>query len=270
MDVVFRASDIGFSDVYDIGAFRAIDNGIITSANVMLDGIDAVSALERLRDRPQVSIEWQRNLWERPVLPPEQVPTLVDEEGMFAWGHDKKSPLYAHASYEDAYCEFEAEIELCRAHAGRLPVCTGTFSFDGPLERAFLDVCEKYCIVVNPYCYEYFPANEGVTDPGYQMVVLGPDMLCKDQPHWYDLAFFAEYDPIYWIREVSLKDSGSYLITMHPGYVDDHVERTSSMTMHRVREYEFAVSDCVKSWIDERGIRSFNQEMMLDHLHIGR
>ncbi len=270
MDVVFRASDIGFSDVYDIGAFRAIDRGIITSANVMLDGIDAVASLERLRDRPRVSIEWQRNLWERPVLPAEQVPTLVDERGMFAWGHDKKSPLYARASYEDSYREFEAELNLCLAHAGRLPVCTGTFSFDGAIEQAFLDICGKYGIAVNPYCYEYFPFNEGVTSAGYQMVVLGPDMLDKEQHRWYDLGFFNEYDPISWIHEVPLKDDGAYLITMHPGYVDDHVERTSSMTMHRIREYEFAVSGRVKDWIGERDIHVLNQEEMLNRLHMGR
>lgn len=266
MDVVFRASDIGFSDVYDIGAFRAIDNGVITSANVMLDGIDAVPALERLRERPYISIEWQRNLWEHPVLPPGQVPSMVNGDGMFAWGHDKKSPLYGRATYDDSYREFRAEVELCLQHAGRLPVCTGTFSFEGELEQAFLDVCEEFGIAVNPYSYDLFPSNAKYAGMNYSMVVLGPDMLHQESPHWYDLSYFAEYDPIAWIREVPLEDDGRYLITMHPGFVDDHVEQTSSMTMHRIREYEFAVSKEVRAWVDECGMDVMNQKEMLEHL----
>lgn len=268
MDVVFRASDIGFSDIYDMGAFRAIDHGVITSANVMIDGIDAVPALRKLRERPQVSIEWQRNLWERPILPPEQVPSMVDGRGMFAWGHDKKSPLYANATYDDSYREFKAEIELCIEHAGRAPVCSGTFSFEGELERAYLDVCNEYGIVVNPYSYDLFPANEAYAESGYTMVVLGPDMLHQGESHWYDLAYYAEYDPVAWIHEVGLDRDGKYLITMHPGFVDDHVARTSSMTMHRIREYEFAVSPDILAWTNESGMRVMNQREMLDSLGV--
>lgn len=266
MNVVFRASDIGFSDIYDIGIFRAIDEGIITSANVMLDGNHVKEALLFLKERPWISIEWQRNLWEKSVLSHDEIPTLVDENGYFLWGHDHASPYLKMAKYEECYKEFEAEILMCKELAGRFPVCSGTFSFEGELERAYQDVCKKYGILINPYQYDLFPDHKGVTNPKYKMVVLGPDMLKNKESVGYDLAYYYEYDPIHWIQQMDFNEDMNYLITMHPGFVDDHVATYSSMTLHRVKEYMFATSPEIKEWIVKMNFKVLNQESMLKRL----
>ena len=50
---------------------------------------------------PWLSVGWHRHLWERPVLDPKEVPSLVDENGRFKWGH-RKNHLMKEATYEDA------------------------------------------------------------------------------------------------------------------------------------------------------------------------
>ena len=50
---------------------------------------------------------------------------------------------------------------------------------------------------------------------------------------------------------------------MHPGFVDYHVATNSSMRLHRIKEYEFAISEKTKQWIKENKIEIVNQKDML-------
>ena len=48
MKLVVRADDVGYSQVCNIGTFETLDNGIITSVDIMFDTPGTVDALERL------------------------------------------------------------------------------------------------------------------------------------------------------------------------------------------------------------------------------
>jgi len=50
MKLIIRADDAGYTDVCNIGAFEPIDNGVVTSADVMLDCSGTEDALRRLRE----------------------------------------------------------------------------------------------------------------------------------------------------------------------------------------------------------------------------
>lgn len=71
--MIVRADDVGYTHVFNIGTFESIDNGIVTSADVMLESPGTVEALEFLRERPWLSIGWHSHFWFSPVLPVEQV-----------------------------------------------------------------------------------------------------------------------------------------------------------------------------------------------------
>ena len=110
--LVYRADDIGYTKAFDLGALRAFDEGIATSADVMFDSYNTIEVLKELKKRPWISIGWHRHLWNRPVLSPEEVPSLVDEEGRFKWRHNFNERK-KEATYEDAYKELCAELDLC-------------------------------------------------------------------------------------------------------------------------------------------------------------
>ena len=50
--MIVRADDVGYTIVNNIGAFESIENGVVTSADVMLDCPGTIDALERLKDMP--------------------------------------------------------------------------------------------------------------------------------------------------------------------------------------------------------------------------
>lgn len=49
--LVFRVDDVGYTPAYDMGAFKAFECGIASSADVMFDSPDTVAALTWLKDK---------------------------------------------------------------------------------------------------------------------------------------------------------------------------------------------------------------------------
>ena len=81
--MIVRADDIGHSKVCNIGTFEAIENGVVTSADVMLDSPGTEDALERLKAYPWLSVGWHMHMWGAPVLDPKRVPSLIEKGGQF-------------------------------------------------------------------------------------------------------------------------------------------------------------------------------------------
>ena len=163
--LIFRVDDVGYTPVYDLGVYKVFEAGIGSSADVMLDSPDTVGALNWLKDKPWLSVGWHRHLWESPVLPPEEVPSMVDSEGRFKWRH-RHPELMAEVTYEDAYKEFMAQAELCKLILGRYPDIATDRGTDIPLEQAFTDVLDQCGIV-----YGHFSSA-----PGHRM-----NKVCKEE-----------------------------------------------------------------------------------------
>ncbi len=143
--MVYRADDLGYSPIYDEGFFKAIEDGIVTSADIMMDFPDSVPALERLRDDyPWVSIGWHSgHLWGWPVAGADKVPGMVNEEGRFKWRKNRK--LQDEVSFEAAYIEYKAEIELYISVMGKAPDTTSPF-MTRPIAPARAKFCDEYGI----------------------------------------------------------------------------------------------------------------------------
>ena len=262
--LVVREDDVGYTLAFDLGAFRAIDEGIVTAADVMLDSPHTVEALKWLRERPWISIGWHRHLWESPVLPPEEVPSLVDEEGRFKWRH-RHPELKKEATYEDAYKELKAELELCKEVYGRVPDTASVHEDGSELERAMADVCREYDLNVNIVRPEKgYPAlmqqNEKFKDIKYYSAIkILSANLPNGQDSVYDLSCFNDYQPARMIKNITWdEDDEIYITGGHPGYLDDHILAESRCTLHRCRELQMCIDPEVKQWIIDNKIELVN------------
>ncbi|MGN1054189.1 MAG: ChbG/HpnK family deacetylase, partial [Erysipelotrichaceae bacterium] len=74
--LIIRADDFGYTRIHNLGTFEAIDNGIVTSVDMMLDTPGSIDAMERIKDYPWISIGWHAHFWGRPVLDPSEVPSM--------------------------------------------------------------------------------------------------------------------------------------------------------------------------------------------------
>ena len=227
--LLVREDDVGYTLAFDLGAMKAIDEGIVTAADVMLDSPHTVEALKWLKERPWVSIGWHRHLWESPVLPASEVPSLVDEEGRFKWRHNFNERK-KEATYEDAYKELCAELDLCKEVYGRYPD-TATLRADNiPLEWAMRDVCREYQINTIFWDFIGHGRRAGSTTSTSPLA---------DKKARYDLANFKDYDPVQDILNLTWTYDGEVQRTGgHPGYLDDHILAESTCNIHRPKELQ--------------------------------
>ena len=63
MKLIIRIDDVGYTEVHNLGSWKAIEQGIATSADVMLDTPGTEDALRRLRDYPWISVGWHSHFW---------------------------------------------------------------------------------------------------------------------------------------------------------------------------------------------------------------
>jgi hopanoid biosynthesis associated protein HpnK len=82
--VIFSADDFGLSEAVNDGIERAHRDGLLGSASLMVAGEAAEDAVRRARKMPGLSVGLHLVVIEGPaVLPPAQIPDLVDAAGLF-------------------------------------------------------------------------------------------------------------------------------------------------------------------------------------------
>ncbi len=255
MKVVFRADDVGYTNVHNMGTWEAIDNGVVTAADFMLDCPGFEDACENLKKRPWISIGWHTHFWGRPVLDPSEVPSMVDENGKFKWRKNRKAVL--DIDYEEAVKECRAQVERCKELTGRIPVCCGDAM--GPLGKALRTVCDEYGIA-----YGYL-GGEGYNHTPREVREEYKDLNIQE---WVDYSGkhtkslkeedFCFYDPAGAIMEMPIDDSVIYVRSQHPGYLDTYVLAESSCTVPRVKDVEALTSPQLKQWILDNKIELIN------------
>lgn len=279
MKLVVRADDVGYSNVCNIGTFETVDDGIVTSMDLMLDTPGTEDALERMKKYPWISTGWHTHFWGSPVLGGDRVPTLFDRE-RDGFRKDLNSD---EVSYEEALAECRAEMERCVRILGKAPDVGGSFvNADSKFGKAVLQVHKEYGIIT-----DFMGVVTEKTNPVYcsgekwrerKIFVRGLDEYCRplrQEPlaasGWTDsIAAVAEYDPIrYYVEDeshlLSVNDGSITVHAWHPGYVDyyvykrgDHSPGAPCFKDIRTVDAHALCSPEVKNWIRENKIELIN------------
>ena len=119
--LIVTADDYGMCDVVDKAIDAGIENGIITSTNVMLN-METLQNAKDLRVRfPHISIGVHWNVTTgKPLSNPKEIPTLVDRDGNF-WpiGEFRKRYSRKLISSDDLEKELEAQYMLFEQTCGK-------------------------------------------------------------------------------------------------------------------------------------------------------
>lgn len=119
--LIITADDYGMCDEVDKAIDAGIENGIITTTNVMLN-METLHNARNLRTRyPHISIGVHFNVTTgKPVLDPKEIPTLVDDGGSF-WSINEFKRRYSKKliATADLERELEAQYALFEATCGQ-------------------------------------------------------------------------------------------------------------------------------------------------------
>jgi len=277
MKLIVKADDFGYTKSYNDGTIDAIENGVVTVVDLMLDTPGAEDAMRRIRDYPWISVGWHGgHFWGRPVADVHLVPSMVNSEGKFKWRRDRS--LQKTVVYEEALIEMRAEVERCISIMGRAPQFTEV-NGDSAMDRARKEVCSEYgikhgfdeihamgkTILADD---EYKVCRIYKVDPGFQYPgASNPEVsrqLAKGEKVDYrdDIARLKkEYHPIdHFLNYLKTDADLTYLSSWHPGYCDDYIGNESSMAYCRDIDVANLCSIELKRWIIENHVELVNYE----------
>jgi len=117
--LIINADDFGLSPGVSSGIVRAHLDGILTSTSYMVNFPWSEELAPLLQQAPDLGVGVHLNLTTgSPVLPPQQVPSLVDEAGRFS----KSLPrIQFRIKPDEALREWSAQVDKCSRLLGRLP-----------------------------------------------------------------------------------------------------------------------------------------------------
>lgn len=270
MKLIVRADDYGYTKTYNDGTIASIENGIVTTVDIMLDTPGAMDALERIKAYPWISVGWHAHFWGRPVLDPDEVPSMVDETGRFKFRKDQG--LKATCAFEEVLKESRAQINRCMKVLGRVPDTAWIQNTGTDFEKARQHVCDEYGIQCNVASK---PDYQGVLVEAHEkhrhLNIYMPNQPATVYQKCYsdDYRIRMEYDPVqyYLGDEGDILDKHIALTAWHPGYLDDYIMSESRMGECRVMDVRALCSAEIKQWVINNGIELVNHRDALYDTH---
>lgn len=202
--LVTRGDDSGMCHTANVAVLKAFEEGILRNTSLMVPCPAFEEAAEMFCDLDGLCVglhaclnaEWDEVRW-GPVLPPEVVPSLVDEDGYL---FQTTQALHANGPDPDEMmAEIAAQLELARARGLDIVYidCHMGFSWIADLEERVPRFAEREGLIYRPEGLSRLPDGQGEFENPVQEL----------------------------IGRLEAAEPGTYLIVGHPGYDNEEMAR---------------------------------------------
>lgn len=266
MKLLTQGDDFGYTPAVTYGIVDAIDRGSLTCTGLFVNMPATGLAVSFMEDRPQACFGLDFNIMVgRCISDPKDIPHLAHEDGTFIT-HDERNrdprfrtpegmaELFPHDEmYREMRAQYKRFLKLCGAKPGYLN--PHALMYDGytqvirELSEEFhvpfsLDIQERYGFA-NIFTLQI---QEMMKRPGG----------APHKPRTPDEALLAQVhkDPLrdlYAYQDYLLEHDFATL-GGHPGYVDEELMESSSLSLERLRDQAFLMSQELKNWIVEHDV----------------
>ena len=241
MKLIMRADDLGFSEAVNLGIYKAVKDGVITSVGIMTNMEQAYAGYELLKDF-DIALGQHTNICAgRPLTDPKLIPSLVQENGEFCSSREIRNRQVDTVVVEEAEREIEAQYLRFKEITGREPdyfECHAVISQN--FFTALKNVAKKYGLFYENILFDQeFEKENNIY--GIAMAKLNEQML---------------YDPKEYVENNLdfIKNHDISVMVFHPGYLDQYILEHSSFTLIRAMECDFLCSKWLKDWLKNNKI----------------
>ena len=250
--LIVVADDFGFSEAYSLGAIKAWKEGIVTALSLMPNMAAAPFAVELAkREAPGACLVQHTNFVQgRPCSDPRDIPSMVDENGLFyrssKWKSedpgDKKCVGHVVVTKEDCKKETRSQLERFKELTGACPI-----HFEG------------------------HSVGTKAVNEAFAEVAAETGIHCSSAPEIETDTLFAAHELLFALKDRSMLDTmmsdpraehflnDDYglltspfeinILHFHPGYLDAYLLDNTSLTLPRCRDLEVLCDPRVREWL---------------------
>lgn len=254
--LLVQADDLAISHATTLGILDSIRHGIVRNTGLFTNRPDAAFAAERMRELDGVDVGIDLNMVTgRPVLPPSQVPTLVDADGRLrtkglikrehtVTGSDGLHTIFEIEPFDHDETLAEAQAQFRRFYdlMGRAPAYSHHHSLISPmLDQVLHEVSAEFGVSVMDDLYRFDHAPMVPTT--WYGQPFGPAEQVASDP----VAAFESLLP-------AIAESELSLLILHPGYVDADLLDISTFSVIRARDTQLVTDPGVTRALADAGI----------------
>lgn len=243
--ILLRADDLGYSRAVNYGIYDAIHNGVINNVGVMTNMPSTTMGLDLLKNE-DIDYGMHTDITNgKPVLPASEVPSLVDQNGFF-----KRSRIY-RANYgsnkpdfvnlDEVVAEIDAQYQKFLKLVGRKPdYFEGHAVMSDNFIKGLHIVAKKYNLPLLDFSFDGHPIS----------------FKKKTQFNVYMESMKPNYHPEKVVEDMvkHAEDVDIPMMVCHPGYLDQYILNTSSLTVPRTQEVDMAMSEKTKKLLEDNHI----------------
>lgn len=246
--LIVNADDFGRTAGINRGIVLAHDTGIVTSTTLMVAYPAASEAAALAKSRPSLGVGLHVALTGgAPVLPPAQLPTLVDQDGRLP----AKPEALRKAHPRELMAEARAQVRRFRELMGRLPT-----HFDSHHHSHELPAVLEVLVTLS------WETGRPVRSPSPQVRerLRAETILTNDQfiDAFYDGGATLEN----LIALLGRLGDGTTELMCHPAVVDDELRGSSAYAEPRARELEVLTHADARAKLQALGIQLANYEAL--------
>ena len=277
--LIVNADDYGRTLSISQGIVKAHREGIVTSTTAMVNMPGIEESLQLAQQEPDLGlgVHLVFTAWQ-PLLPPRQVPSLVDSDGKF-WRADAWQIRLDHIDLDELWAEWQAQIARFRDLAGQPDHldCHHFVHVYPTIFELYLKLAQHENLPVRIPFETQTTNDEGTlnlaADLGISseivtaIVKANRDILRKysvRHPDHFIGGFFGS-DNLKTERLLSILKSipeGLSELMTHPGLVDEALRQTSSYNWQREREVELLSDPDVKERLQSLDIELVNFKVL--------
>lgn len=251
--LIVNADDFGRTRGISRGIMQSHLEGVVTSTTALLNMPDTTQALGEVRQLcPSLGVGVHLNITQgQPLLPASQVPSLVDEEGVFHLFH-KKPELVRSINLEELRSEWQVQIEKFLSF-GVQPDHFDSHQhvsyFSQDVMRVMLALAREYSVAVRCPAYGY---------PNLIDRQAGQSLLAEygiNAPHSCLTEFFGdEISTAMVVHLISELPDGTHELMCHPGYSDAYLDQTSVYSRQRDLEMDILTHASVQAALKDNQV----------------
>ncbi|MCL1996339.1 MAG: carbohydrate deacetylase [Defluviitaleaceae bacterium] len=250
--LVINADDFGYTPGVTYGIIEAYKNGIVSSTTALTVSNHFFSAMEAAQKLcPMLPIGLHLTLTlngAKPILPKEQVPSLVDADGFFL-KLDVFEQKVSDVSTDEIYMEWEAQFSRF-LESGQEPSHLDSHHYVHSKNQKILEVALRLA-KNHDLPLRAVPSNEG--NSHLLQYYNGTKTTDELLPQFYGAG--ANFENLKEMIDYICESQNHFFeINVHPAFLDAPLQEYSSYSQERVEELKILTSEQAKRLLEKPGL----------------